>query len=81
MDDFRRAPLEAVDLALCEYAEKLTLRIDKCGAEDIQRLRESGLSDAQISHAVQVIGYFNYINRVAEGLGVDFEPEWKKPEK
>lgn len=81
MDNYRRAPLEPVDLALCEYAERLTLNISGCGANDIQKLRDEGLSDAQISHAVQVIGYFNYINRVAEGLGVDFEPEWKEPGK
>lgn len=41
---------------------------------DIQKLRDVGFSDAAITIAVQVISYFNYINRVADGLGVDLEP-------
>ena len=40
---------------------------------DIDRLRELGLSDPAISDATQVIAYFNYINRIADGLGVDLE--------
>ena len=41
---------------------------------DVETLRDAGWTDGQISHAVQVIGYFNYVNRVADGLGVDLEP-------
>jgi alkylhydroperoxidase family enzyme len=43
--------------------------------EDCQLLREAGLSDRDILDAVEVISYFNYINRVADALGVDLEPE------
>ena len=45
---------------------------------DVQQLRDVGYSDEQISLGVQVISYFNYINRVADGLGVDDE-EWMEP--
>ncbi|MEK6799164.1 MAG: hypothetical protein AABZ12_09390 [Planctomycetota bacterium] len=38
-------------------------------------MRSLGLSDRAINDAVQVVAYFNYINRVADGLGVDLEPE------
>ena len=48
------------------------------GESDVQVLREHGFSDASISVAAQVIGYFNYINRIADGLGVDQE-DWMKP--
>jgi hypothetical protein len=49
------------------------------GAEDAEALRAQGLDDAAISDAIQVISYFNYINRVAEGVGTDAEPEWASP--
>ncbi len=35
-----------------------------------------GFDDAAIHDAIQVIAYFNYINRIAEGVGTDAEPEW-----
>lgn len=71
--DFRRASLSPVDRALCVYAEKLTRTPWEMKESDVLALREAGLSDGAILEAVQVIAYFNYINRVAEGLGV--EPE------
>jgi alkylhydroperoxidase family enzyme len=40
-------------------------------------LRAHGLDDETIHDAIQVIGYFNYINRVAEAVGTDPEPEWE----
>ncbi len=46
-------------------------------AQDVDDLRGHGFDDAAITIAVQVIGYFNYINRVADGLGVDDEPGMK----
>lgn len=60
--------------ALLAYAEKLTLRPADCLAADVQELREAGWLDTQIHDAVQVAAYFNYINRVADALGVDAEP-------
>ncbi|HET9288636.1 MAG TPA: hypothetical protein VFO26_13860 [Gaiella sp.] len=47
------------------------------GAEDADALRAVGLDDAAIHDAIQVIAYFNYINRIAEGVGTDPEPEWE----
>jgi alkylhydroperoxidase family enzyme len=46
-------------------------------AEDAAELRAHGLSDAGIHDAIQVVSYFNYINRVADAVGIDDEPEWK----
>ncbi len=40
-------------------------------------LRAVGLDDVAIHDAIQVIAYFNYINRVAEGVGTDPEPDWE----
>jgi len=44
--------------------------------EDVQALREAGCDDDAIHDAAQVIGFFAYYNRLADGLGVDPEPEW-----
>jgi uncharacterized peroxidase-related enzyme len=63
--------------ALCDYAVKLTLTPAAVGREDVERLRGHGWDDAAIHDAIQVIAYFNYINRIAEGVGVDPEPEWE----
>ena len=46
------------------------------GLADADELRHHGWDDAAIHDAIQVISYFNYINRVAEGVGVEDEPEW-----
>lgn len=58
---------------MCEYAEKLTRALAAVGPEDVARLRDAGYEDEAISRATQVIAYFNYINRIAEGLGVPME--------
>jgi alkylhydroperoxidase family enzyme len=57
-----------------ELAEKSTRTPWAMRPEDLDRLRAQGLSDVAISDAVQVIAYFNYINRIADALGVDLEP-------
>ena len=72
--DWRTAQLPAPERALCDYAEKLTSRPKEVGLADVDELRRHGWTDEQVHDAVQVISYFNYINRVADGLGVDLEP-------
>ncbi len=71
--DWRTAPLTAVDMALCTYAAKVTHRQAAMTPADLDALRAHGLDDRAIHDATQVIGYFNYITRVADALGV--EPE------
>jgi NAD(P)H-hydrate epimerase len=44
--------------------------------EDLDALREHGLDDRAIVDANQVVAYYNYVNRVADGLGVELEPSW-----
>lgn len=60
---------------MCEYAEKLTLTPAKMSEEDVDELRREGFDDVRIHDAIQVIAYFNYINRVADAVHVDLEPE------
>jgi uncharacterized peroxidase-related enzyme len=73
--DWRTADLSEVDAALCTYAEKLTREPQAMGEADVEGLRRLGLSDEAIHDAVQLVSYFNYINRVADALNVDLEPE------
>ena len=74
--DWRAAELEQRVYALCELAEQLTLRPASVGPEEIERLRAVGLEDAAIHDAIQVIGYFNYVNRIADAVGIEDEPDW-----
>lgn len=76
--DWRSAELDESDRALCEWAEKLTQSPDKMTRADVEGLQQQGFSQPAISDAAQVIGYFNYINRIADGLGVDLEPEMER---
>ncbi len=74
-EDWRSAGLDPETTALLDYAERLTDAPSSVGTSEIEDLRMHGLGDEAISSATQVIAYFNYINRVAEGLGVAHE-DW-----
>ena len=76
--DYRTAGLPAPALALCDYAAKLTHTPTAVGAADVEELHRHGWDDEAIHDAIQVIAYFNYINRVAEAVGVGPEPEWEE---
>jgi uncharacterized peroxidase-related enzyme len=74
-EDWRSAGLDPPTTALLLYAERLTDDCASVGAEDVAELRRHGYDDRAISSCVQVVAYFNYINRIAEGLGVAAE-DW-----
>ena len=60
---------------MLSYAEKLTRSPSEIVAGDVGALRQEGWNDQAIHDAAQVASYFNYVNRIADGLGVDLE-EW-----
>ena len=72
--DWRTAALSDLDRALCAYAEKLTRTPAAMTEADVELLRSRGLDDVAVHDAIQVIAYFNYINRVADAVHVDLEP-------
>ena len=76
MHDYRKADLSPRERALCDFAVKLTHLAAEVDQSDVDALRGQGLSDTEISDAIQVIGYFNYVTRVADGVGIEGEPEW-----
>ena len=68
--------LTVAERGLLDYAVKLTRSPGGMAAEDLERLRRHGYGDRAILDATHIIGYFNHINRVADALGIDLEPEW-----
>jgi len=72
-DDWRRVDLSPADRALLAFAEKLTKTPGEMDGDDVEGLRAAGFDDRAIHDATQVVAYFNYINRVADGLGTDPE--------
>ena len=78
MNDYAKADLDPVLQALGVYATKLTRTPGEMVEADVLALRQVGLDDEQILAANLVASYFNFINRVADGLGVDLE-DWMKP--
>ena len=61
---------------MLDYAAKLTKEPWNMVKADVKSLRESGFSDVAILDIVQVAGYYAYVNRLADGLGVKLEAIW-----
>ena len=55
---------------------KITHTPAAVSADDVEALRTLGWSDPAIHDAIQVVSYFNYINRVADAVGIEDEPDW-----
>jgi uncharacterized peroxidase-related enzyme len=75
--DWRQADLGEADQGMLAYVEKLTLRPWDMVEGDVGALRQVGFSDAAILDINQVTGYYAYVNRLADGLGVELEPFWE----
>jgi uncharacterized peroxidase-related enzyme len=71
--DFRSAPISKQDKAMLEYVVKLTRDARQCSPEDHRSLREAGFDDRGILQITLIASWFNYINRVADALGVGRE--------
>ena len=63
---------------MLDYAVKLTLTPGEVGDGDVERLRKVGFDQAAILDICQVVSYFNYVNRMADGLGVELEARWRE---
>jgi uncharacterized peroxidase-related enzyme len=81
LHDWRTASLSAADRAMLTFAEKLTRTPDRMTAGDVAELRRAGFGDPAIHDIAQIAALFNYYNRLADGLGIDLEPEMSRPEE
>jgi alkylhydroperoxidase family enzyme len=68
--DWRAAPLDEPDRTMLGYVEKVTKDPVSIARDDIEALRASGFDDTAILQINLIASWFNYINRVADGLGV-----------
>ena len=71
--DYRSANLDATTRAILEFAEKVTLAAYTVQSSDLDLLRSHGLDDETIFDVVEITGFFNSINRIADALGVELE--------
>jgi uncharacterized peroxidase-related enzyme len=76
-EDYRSAGLTPRELALLDFAVRLTKSPSGVRKDNLDALRVHGLTDEQLVDAVHCISYFNFINRVLDGLGVDAEPSMR----
>ena len=68
--DYTTAPISEQDRAMLDYVVKLTLDATKCSLKDHEALRAVGFDDKGILQITLIASWFNYINRVADALGV-----------
>jgi uncharacterized peroxidase-related enzyme len=71
--DYTTAPISAQDRAMLDYVVKLTKDATKVWKDDIDGLRAAGFDDRGILQITLIASWFNYINRVADALGVGRE--------
>ncbi len=63
---------------MLDYAVKLTLTPWKVEERDVDGLHEVGFDDVEVLDICQVASYYNYVNRMADGLGVELEAQWRE---
>ena len=68
--DYRTAPISEQDRVMLDYVVKITKDATRCSPEDHVRLRGVGFDDRGILQITLIASWFNYINRVADALGV-----------
>lgn len=73
--DYHEASLEPSSRVLADYADKLTRSPSTMQAHDLQPLRDFGFSDEDILLCNLIVAYFNFVNRIAMGLGVTHSAE------
>ncbi len=69
-EDYTTAPLTAAERTMVEYVVQLTKDATRLGPEHHARLRAVGFDDTGILQITLIACWFNYINRVADALGV-----------
>ena len=77
--DYRTAPITEQERVMCDYVVKVTRDAVQCSPADLDQLRAVGFDDKGIVQITLIASWFNYINRVADALGVGRENPAEKP--
>jgi len=77
--DYRTAPITEQERVMCDYVVKLTKDATQCSPADHEQLRGVGFDDKGILQITLIASWFNYINRVADALGVGRGDAPEKP--
>jgi uncharacterized peroxidase-related enzyme len=77
--DYRTAPITEQERAMCDYVVQLTKDAVQCNPADLDKLRAVGFDDLAILQITLIASWFNYINRVADALGVGRANPAEKP--
>ena len=73
--DFEKAEISEKRKTMLRYSVKLTVEPASVTAADVDALRAVGFGDTDILHIAEVVGYYAYANRIADGLGIPLE-DW-----
>jgi len=72
-EDYKSAPISEQDRLMLDYVVQVTKDATRVSPADHQRLRAVGFDDRAILQITLIASWFNYINRVADALGVGRE--------
>ena len=75
ISDHRQAALKGADKAMLDYAVKLTVAPAEVSQADVDALRAAGFEDRGIHDICTITAYFAFVNRIADGLGVEMEAD------
>ena len=73
--DYRLADIEPADRQMLDYAAKLTTHPYQITADDVDALRHAGFDDRAIHDLCAITAYYAFVNRIADGLGVELESD------
>lgn len=71
--DFRTADIDDVTKAILEFAVKVTEAAHTITPNDLEHLRNYGLTDEALFAIVEVVGFFSYVNRIADAFGIELD--------
>ncbi len=74
----RQLALSAAERTMLDYAERLTLSPGAMRRADVDRLREAGFDDRGIHDICAIAAYYAFVNRIADGLGVELEDRFRR---